>query len=160
MKAGIITVRVMSHLLIGFDVCIEGTVKPLFLRWDIRCRFRILLTFKINHMIVEMIHKTFKSLINLNKKHEGILSKHFECAWFVFNHSLGRRVDHYADSRNGLTYHDTAAELTEMKKLRGIRVAERGEFPLPPAVAAKSGYGLQQFYQQEGGLSHLQEETW
>jgi putative transposase len=44
------------------------------------------------------------------------MEKHFGCTRFVYNHFLRRRTDHYASTGKGLTYHDTAAELTELKK--------------------------------------------
>jgi len=46
-----------------------------------------------------------------------LLSKHFGCTRCVFNHFLRRRVDHYANTCEWLTYYDTAFELTELKKL-------------------------------------------
>jgi putative transposase len=46
-----------------------------------------------------------------------MLSRHFGCVRFLFNHFLKRRIDHYDETGKGLTYHDTAAELTELKKL-------------------------------------------
>jgi putative transposase len=64
-----------------------------------------------------MIHKAFKYRIYPNKKQQELLARHFGCARFVYNHFLRRRIDHYAATAKGLTYHDTAAELTELKKL-------------------------------------------
>jgi putative transposase len=65
-----------------------------------------------------MIHKAFKYRIYPNEKQREMLSRHFGCVRFVFNHFLKRRIDHYAETGEGLTYHDTAAELTELKKLQ------------------------------------------
>ena len=64
-----------------------------------------------------MMHKAFKYRIYPNKKQQEILSRHFGCSRFVFNHFLRRKVDHYAETGKVLTYHDTSAELTNLKKL-------------------------------------------
>jgi len=63
-----------------------------------------------------MLHNAFKYRIYPNKQQQEILSKHFGCVRFMFNHFLRRRVDHYSVTGKGLSCHDTAFELTELEK--------------------------------------------
>ncbi len=60
--------------------------------------------------------KTFKYRIYPNKEQKVALEKQFGTVRFVFNHFLKRRIDHFAQVNKGLTYHDTAKELTLLKK--------------------------------------------
>jgi len=67
------------------------------------------------------IHKAFKYRIYPNRMQQGILAKHFGCVRFVYNHFLRQRVDFYAANKDtekkGLTYQDTTALLTQLKKV-------------------------------------------
>lgn len=60
--------------------------------------------------------KAFKYRIYPNKEQKIALEKQFGTVRFVFNHFLRRRIDYFAQVSKGLTYHDTAKELTLLKK--------------------------------------------
>ncbi len=61
--------------------------------------------------------KAFKYRIYPNKIQTEALAKQFGCARFVFNYFLKRRIDSFAQTGAGLSYYDTAKELTVLKKL-------------------------------------------
>ena len=64
--------------------------------------------------------KTFKFRIYPNATQRDQLARQFGACRFVYNHFLHTRIDYYAahkdDSKKGLTYHDTAMMLTQLKK--------------------------------------------
>jgi len=65
------------------------------------------------------INKAFKFRIYPNRVQSQILEKHFGCVRFVYNYFLRQRIDYYAankgNDKKGLTYHDTALALTQLK---------------------------------------------
>ena len=67
------------------------------------------------------IHKAFKYRIYPNKEQQDILARHFGCVRFAFNHFLRQRIDFHASNKDsdkkGLTYNDTSAMLTQLKKV-------------------------------------------
>jgi len=62
------------------------------------------------------IQSAYKFRLYPNKEQQEKLAKQFGAARFVYNHFLRQRIDHYAEKGKGLTYHDTALALTELKK--------------------------------------------
>jgi putative transposase len=61
-------------------------------------------------------NKAFKFRIYPNKAQCQTLEQHFGCARFVYNYFLRQRIDHYAETGKGLTYHKNAHALTQLKK--------------------------------------------
>jgi putative transposase len=65
-------------------------------------------------------NKAFKFRIYPNKEQRQILAKHFGCVRFIYNFFLRLRMDFYAankdNEKKGLTYHDNAIALTQLKK--------------------------------------------
>ena len=62
------------------------------------------------------INKSFKFRIYSNSQQKQFLSQSFGCARFVYNHFLRQRIDYYAETGKGLTYHNNALALTQLKK--------------------------------------------
>jgi len=66
------------------------------------------------------INKAFKYRIYPNSEQQEILAKHFGCTRFVYNFFLRQRIDYYVENKDnqkkGLTFHDTALRLTQLKK--------------------------------------------
>jgi putative transposase len=62
------------------------------------------------------IQSAYKFRLYPNKEQEDKLAGQFGATRFVYNHFLRQRIDHYAETGQGLTYHDTAVALTELKK--------------------------------------------
>ncbi len=67
--------------------------------------------------------KTFKFRLYPTAEQEDWLARQFGACRFVYNHFLQARMDYYAahkeDSKKGLTYHDTALQLTQLKQQDG-----------------------------------------
>src|SRR5262245_53912661 len=62
------------------------------------------------------IKSAYKFRLCPNTEQQAQLSKQFGCCRFTYNYFLRQRIDHYAQAGKGLTYHDTALRLTELKK--------------------------------------------
>jgi putative transposase len=62
------------------------------------------------------IKRAYKYRIYPNKSQQDKLSVQFGSTRFVYNYFLRKRIDHYAETGKGLTYHDTALQLTTLKK--------------------------------------------
>jgi putative transposase len=62
------------------------------------------------------IKRAYKYRIYPNSQQRDKLSQQFGGCRFVYNYFLRRRIDTYAETGKGLTYHDTALQLTELKK--------------------------------------------
>lgn len=76
-----------------------------------------LLFYKIYAILVTVnIKRAYKYRIYPNQEQRTRLAIQFGSTRFVYNYFLRRRVDHYAETGKGLTYHDTALQLTELKK--------------------------------------------
>jgi putative transposase len=67
-----------------------------------------------------MKHKSYNFRIYPTKEQEDLLSRHFGHNRFVYNHFLRMKVNFYQDNKlndkKSLNYHDTALELTKLKK--------------------------------------------
>lgn len=63
-----------------------------------------------------MINYTYKFRLYPNKEQEVLLSKHFGCCRFIYNHFLNQRVTAYLNDQKTLNYYDNAKELTQLKK--------------------------------------------
>lgn len=68
-----------------------------------------------------MVKRTYRFRLYPNREQEQALARQFGACRFVFNHFLRARIDYYAahkesDGRKGLTYHDTALMLTQLKR--------------------------------------------
>jgi len=67
------------------------------------------------------INRAYRFRIYPNRGQQAALTKQFGASRFVYNHFLRARIDYYAAHSNdkgkkGLTYHDTAAILTQLKR--------------------------------------------
>jgi len=68
--------------------------------------------------------KTFKFRLYPNLVQQEWMARQFGACRFVYNHFLRARIDYYAEhkedpKKKGLTYHDTALLLTQLKKTEG-----------------------------------------
>jgi putative transposase len=63
------------------------------------------------------INKAFKFRIYSNSQQKQFLAQSFGCARFIYNRFLRQRIDYYAENSKGLTYHNNALALTQLKKL-------------------------------------------
>lgn len=68
--------------------------------------------------------KTYKFRIYPNAEQRDWFARQFGACRFVYNHFLRARMDYYAahkdDRKKGLTYHDTARMLTQLKRQDGF----------------------------------------
>lgn len=69
-----------------------------------------------------MINRAFKFRIYPNQAQQASLASQFGCSRFVYNYFLRARMDYYREhetdeGKKGLTYHDNALALTQLKKL-------------------------------------------
>jgi len=62
------------------------------------------------------IHRSYKFRIYPTKEQETLMSKHFGCSRFVFNHFLNVRKEQYLNDKTSLNYYDNANSLTQLKK--------------------------------------------
>jgi putative transposase len=67
-------------------------------------------------IVVMKINKAFKFRVYPNTQQVQYLAQSFGCARFVYNYFLRQRIDYYAETGKGLTYHDSALALTQLKK--------------------------------------------
>ena len=72
-----------------------------------------------------IINKAFKFRIYPNHEQRTQLTRQFGSSRFVYNHFLRQRIDYYEIHKNnekkkGLTYNDTTARLTELKKTQEL----------------------------------------
>lgn len=73
--------------------------------------------YKIYAIIVSVnINRGYKFRIYPNIKQQAQLIQQFGAVRFTYNYFLRQRTDHYANTGKGLTYHDTALMLTQLKK--------------------------------------------
>lgn len=67
-----------------------------------------------------VVNKAFKFRLYPNAEQEQALARQFGASRFVYNYFLRQRIDYYAahqgEKKQGLTYHDTAKMLTELKR--------------------------------------------
>jgi len=65
---------------------------------------------------MKTIFKSFKFRIYPNKEQEILLSKHFGCSRFVYNHFLNERKEQYQKDKKSDNYYKQAKTLTDLKK--------------------------------------------
>ena len=65
---------------------------------------------------MKVVNKTYKFRIYPNKEQEILLSKHFGCSRFVYNHFLNERKEQYQKDKKSDNYYVQAKYLTELKK--------------------------------------------
>lgn len=71
---------------------------------------------KYDYICTMLIHKTYRYAIMPNKEQQVLLSKHFGCVRYVFNHFLNERKEQYEESKKSDNYYAQAKTLTELKK--------------------------------------------
>jgi putative transposase len=62
------------------------------------------------------IKRAFKYRLYPNPEQQAQLARQFGATRFTYNYFLRKRIDRYADTGKGLTYHDTALMLAQLKK--------------------------------------------
>ncbi|WP_460764940.1 helix-turn-helix domain-containing protein, partial [Niabella terrae] len=65
---------------------------------------------------MKTIHKTYRFALLPAKQQELLLSKHFGCVRFVFNHFLNERIEQYKENKKSDNYLKQAGALTQLKK--------------------------------------------
>lgn len=65
---------------------------------------------------MKIINKVYKLRIYPNDEQEILLSKHFGCSRFVYNHFLNERKEQYQKDNKSDNYYKQAKSLTELKK--------------------------------------------
>ena len=65
---------------------------------------------------MKLIHKTYKFAIMPNEEQKTLLSKHFGCMRYVFNHFLNERKEQYEVNKKSDNYYKQATTLTKLKK--------------------------------------------
>ncbi len=63
-----------------------------------------------------MVNYTYKFRLYPTKEQEVLLTKHFGCCRYVYNHYLNKRIKHYLENNQRLNYYDDAKDLTKLKK--------------------------------------------
>jgi putative transposase len=73
--------------------------------------------YTVHAIIVSVkIKRAYKYRIYPTRKQEEQIAKQFGASRFVYNHFLRKRIDFYAETGKTLVYHDTALQLTKLKK--------------------------------------------
>lgn len=62
------------------------------------------------------IHKSYKYRIYPTKEQESLLSKHFGCVRYIYNHFLNERKEKYQEHKKSPNYYAQAKTLTGLKK--------------------------------------------
>lgn len=88
------------------------------------CKKTLYLTKKHDIIVSMEVMKTYKFRIYPNAVQREWFARQFGACRFVYNHFLRARIDYYAahkddPTKKGLTYHDTALALTQLKKAEG-----------------------------------------
>ena len=65
---------------------------------------------------MKMINKTYRFRINPTAEQEILLSKHFGCTRYIYNHFLNERKEQYQSDKKSDNYYKQAATLTKLKK--------------------------------------------
>lgn len=65
---------------------------------------------------MKVVNKTYKLRIYPNEEQEILLSKHFGCSRFVYNHFLNERKEQYQKDKKSDNYYKQAKTLTDLKK--------------------------------------------
>jgi putative transposase len=64
----------------------------------------------------EVQHKAYKFRLLPTEEQAVLLSKHFGCVRFVYNHFLKEKQDHYLENKKTLNYNTCAGNLVRMKR--------------------------------------------
>ena len=75
---------------------------------------------KVQELKENEMHKAFKFRLIPNKEQEVLLSKHFGCSRFIYNHFLSEKQKHYLENKETLNYHTCAGHLVAKKKNEGF----------------------------------------
>jgi putative transposase len=62
------------------------------------------------------MHKAFKFRLHPTKEQEALLSKHFGCSRFIYNHFLAEKQKHYLENKTTLNFNQCAGNLVAKKK--------------------------------------------
>jgi len=65
---------------------------------------------------MKVVNKSYEFRICPNKEQEILLSKHFGCSRFIYNHFLNERKEQYQKDKKSDNYYVQAKSLTELKK--------------------------------------------
>lgn len=65
------------------------------------------------------MHKAFKFRLLPTKEQEVLLSKHFGCSRFIYNHFLSEKQKHYLENKTTLNFNQCAGNLVAKKKEEG-----------------------------------------
>ena len=114
-----------------------------------------------------------------SKKQEELLSKHFGCARFVYNHFLKEKQEHYLKNKKTSNYHNCSSTLTNLKKqneykwlkevnsqslqasLKALETAygsfflKRTSFPRYKRKTDKNSYTCPQFVRVENNIAFI-----
>lgn len=66
------------------------------------------------------MHKAFKFRLLPTKEQEVLLSKHFGCVRFIYNHFLSEKKKHYLENKTTLNFNQCAGHLVAKKKKEGF----------------------------------------
>lgn len=69
---------------------------------------------------MKTVNKAYRFRIYPNREQEALLSKHFGCSRFVYNHFLNQRKEQYDRDGKSDDYYAQAKALTELKKQEGM----------------------------------------
>lgn len=67
------------------------------------------------------MHKAFKFRLLPTKEQEVLLSKHFGCSRFIYNHFLSEKQKHYLENKTTLNFNQCAGNLVAKKKEEGFK---------------------------------------
>ncbi|WP_417360394.1 helix-turn-helix domain-containing protein [Galbibacter sp.] len=65
---------------------------------------------------MKTIHKTYRFALIPNQEQQILLSKHFGCVRWAYNHFLNERKEQYELRKKSDNYYAQAKTLTEIKK--------------------------------------------
>ena len=68
-------------------------------------------------MSQEVVYKAYKFRVHPTDEQKVLLSKHFGCARFIYNHFLKEKQEHYLQNKKTLNYNTCSSIMTDLKKL-------------------------------------------
>ena len=90
----------------------------------------------------EVQYKSYKFRLSPTEEQSALLSKHFGCARFVYNHFLKEKQDHYLLNKKTLNYNACAGMMVKMKREDNIWLAEVNSQTLQAALMhLETAYG-------------------
>jgi putative transposase len=90
----------------------------------------------------EVQYKAYKFRLSPTVEQSVLLSKHFGCARFVYNHFLKEKQDHYLLNKKTLNYNTCAGMMVKMKREDNIWLAEVNSQTLQAALMhLETAYG-------------------